>query len=140
MKLFIAAALVLFAAGAASAAEPRSIPLPPMAGVAGDFNQDGKPDILWQNAYTGALKVLLMNGITPMGFVPVNAATSNEGLSTAVATHDFDGDSKTDVAVWRGSHGGWYIVNSGTPFGAAAVRTDNWGLSTDIALPATYLP
>ncbi|MEO8042121.1 MAG: VCBS repeat-containing protein [Acidobacteriota bacterium] len=55
---------------------------------------------------------------------------------------DYDGDSKADVAVARLSSGDtrWYILNSGTPTPAAALREDSWGLSTDIALPATYLP
>ena len=110
--LLVAAVLFLGFAGAASAADPRSIPMPPMAGVAGDFNQDGKTDILWQNAYTGALKVLLMNDVAPLGFVPVNLGGPNEDFLTVVATRDFDGDAKTDILFYRptdGLLGIWYM-------------------------------
>jgi len=48
---------------------------------------------------------------------------------------DYDGDSKVDLAVWRSNESGWYIANSGTPFGAAAIRIDSWGTQSDIGLP-----
>ena len=43
---------------------------------------------------------------------------------------DFDGDGKTDLAVFRPATGIWYIVNSST--GAAAFY--QWGLSGDIPI------
>jgi hypothetical protein len=46
---------------------------------------------------------------------------------------DFDGDGRTDTAVFRPSEGNWYIRNSS---GGATVR--NWGDQTDKLVPADY--
>ena len=51
---------------------------------------------------------------------------------TAVRKRDFDGDGKSDLAVFR--NGTWFILNSGN----GAVRTEQFGLSTDRLIPADY--
>jgi len=65
----------------------------------GDFNGDGKSDILWRNAVTGENAVWLMNGtslLTGTGFT-----TAVPGVDWKVAgTGDFNGDGKSDI-LWR---------------------------------------
>jgi len=47
---------------------------------------------------------------------------------------DYDGDGKTDFAVWRPNGGNWFIIPSSTGF----AYIHQWGLSGDtpMAMPA----
>jgi hypothetical protein len=46
---------------------------------------------------------------------------------------DFDGDGKTDVSVFRGSEGRWYLNRSTA--GSAVI---GWGIATDYLIPGDY--
>lgn len=111
---------------------PHWFPAPPAKSVYGDFDGDGKADILWRNTTTGAMKYWKMDGeskssevtLTGLG-LPWNASVSG----------DFDGDGKIDV-LYRNSSTGqmrMYFAN-GTTGDAMTFLDPTWelGCSGDI--------
>ncbi len=48
---------------------------------------------------------------------------------------DLDGDTKTDLTVWRASTGTWYTLLSGSPGSFTSTR---WGMPGDVVVPGDY--
>ena len=70
----------------------------------GDFNSDGKTDLLWQNNLNGDMVVWYMNGVNMSGssyLNPINAGSGNTNWK-AVATGDFKGPNGNDI-LWQNS-------------------------------------
>lgn len=64
----------------------------------GDFNNDGKRDIVWRNQSTGQTAVWLMNGTAYAG--TVDLPTIPNSSYRACGTGDFNNDGNVDL-VWR---------------------------------------
>jgi FG-GAP repeat protein len=45
---------------------------------------------------------------------------------------DYDGDGKTDLAVYRASTGQWFVLKSSSGYTTSVIQ--QWGASTDIPL------
>ncbi len=79
------------------------------------------------------------SGISALGFsfkVSYIAGTGNDIsiTRTNLATFDFDGDGKSDIATFRPASGLWSVKNSGNN----VTTTQNFGLSTDLITPADF--
>ncbi len=73
-------------------------------------------------------------GQRPSVSSPDNAATAPTCSCIAPRSRaDFDGDSKTDVSVFRPSEGNWYLYQSAGGFAVL-----NWGLGSDRLAPGDY--
>lgn len=90
-----------------------------IAGV-GDFNNDGKLDILWRNSTTGDNRVWIMNGTSFVSSTPLPPRVGTAWKIVGVA--DFNSDGKPDI-LWRNEttteNQIWYM-NGVTQLGATA--------------------
>ena len=73
-----------------------------ISAVAGDFNGDGKSDILWQNTYTGARSLWLMDGVNFSSAVTLAVI---DPMWQIAAVADFNGDGKPDI-LWQNTYTG----------------------------------
>jgi hypothetical protein len=69
----------------------------------GNFNGDGKTDILWRHT-SGAVYVWLMNGTTVASGASLPTTDTSWSI---VGTGDFNGDGKTDI-LWHHTSGAVY--------------------------------
>jgi hypothetical protein len=86
----------------------------------GDFNGDGKSDILWRDTSSGTAAIWLMNGAQVTGAAGVGSAPFS--LWSISETGDFNGDGKSDI-LWHDSNGNvaiWFM-NGTRATGAAGV-------------------
>jgi chitodextrinase len=101
---------------------PVSVKTPKRRITAGDFDGDGKSDVLWRNAATGANAMWLMNGATiTSGTTFSTVADSTWGIA---GVGDFDGDGKADI-LWRNITSGGnliWLMNGAAVLGQAAVN------------------
>ena len=90
-------------------------PIPVNAIAVGDFNNDGKPDLLTldDNGNTAGVGIMLGNGDGT--FAPVSAITTfGCTLEGGIVTGDFNNDGNLDFAVVSGTLGGDCNFNPGT--------------------------
>jgi kumamolisin len=72
----------------------------------GDFNGDGKQDILWRNTQTGDVDIWFMNGAT----VVSQAHVATVGLDwKIVGTADFNADGQSDI-LWQNTIDGSFVI------------------------------
>src|SRR5882762_8014525 len=89
----------------------------------GDFDGDGRADILWRNLATGENNIYLMNGWTIASQGSLNVVTDQAWQVRGIG--DFDGDGKADI-LWRNSRTGEnsiWLMNGWTTAAQGPVNT-----------------
>lgn len=71
----------------------------------GDFDHDGRPDLVWRNTTSQQLVIWTMNGVTPVGAITPVPSQAAAGNWIVVAALDLDVDGNTDLL--------WYNTTSG---------------------------
>jgi hypothetical protein len=76
---------------------------------AADFNQDGKPDLLWRHGVSGQIVVWYMDGATLLsGTFTTPSALPDPGWAI-VGTADFNSDARPDI-LWHHAGSGQVVV------------------------------
>ncbi|MEP6917936.1 MAG: FG-GAP-like repeat-containing protein [Acidobacteriota bacterium] len=98
---------------------------------AGDFDGDGRTDIVLYRPETGAWHIKLSSSAFTRSVVTLWGAPGDIPV-----TGDYDGDGLADTGVFRPSSGDWLIQPWG--HGLDARITQMWGLPGDIPVPGDY--
>ena len=94
----------------------------------GDFNGDGKSDILWQNSSTDDVWIWEMDGTTQIGGGSVGPGGAGWKIA---ATGDYNGDGKSDI-LWQNSstNSAWiWEMNGTTQIASGSAGTGGAGWS-----------
>ena len=96
---------------------------------AGDYDGDGKADFMvWRASNTVWYLRTNSGNISYTQFGTYG--NTNDTQDMALRSGDYDGDNKTDIAIYRPSNLTFYVFNSG-----GGVQTQKWGISGNANLP-----
>ena len=96
----------------------------------GDFDGDGRSDILWRHASTGDTAIWLMNGLAQKAGGTAIILPGSLGW-TVTHVRDLDGDNKSDL-IWRhtsGATAAWLMDGIATKSGAVLLGDPNWSVT-----------
>jgi hypothetical protein len=102
--------------------------------VPGDYDGDGQTDLAVYRPSTGNWIVRFSNYVSPGDTYHTSISRLWGGSSgDTPVPGDYDGDGKTDMAIFRPSSGAWFILTSSTNFTTSL--SYSWGTNGDIPIP-----
>jgi hypothetical protein len=104
--------------------------------IRGDFNSDGRTDILWRHSESGENVLWYMNGSNLIGGEFTTPSALTDTRWKMVGTHDFNADLKNDI-LWRHDTSGenvlWFmngaVLTSGTFLTPSALSDVSWKMA-----------
>jgi len=107
--------------------------------VPGDFDGDRRADIgVWRPGSGMWFVLRSSENYRTSGFLLVQWGAGDSGDIPVPA--DYDGDSRTDIGVWRPGNGTWYILKSADDYAWANSLIVQWGDGSqrDVPVPGDY--
>ncbi|HMO82380.1 MAG TPA: VCBS repeat-containing protein [Pyrinomonadaceae bacterium] len=109
--------------------------------VPADYDGNGKANYAIRTGSDWKIFTAFPNIVTgtggPQSYESVSTVSFQQSGDIPVH-NDYDGDGIVDIAVWRDSNGTWYIRQSSRLGQQDELRTQQWGSSGDIPVPAYY--
>ncbi len=101
-----------------------TVTIPPRKGLRTDFDRNGRSEMFWRNASTGANMLWFVNGSTVTSTADVPATATQW---SPVTMGDFNGDGRSDI-LWRsGASNYMWLMNGSSAAGQAVVsQATNW--------------
>jgi hypothetical protein len=107
--------------------------------VPGDYDGDGIDDIAVWRPETGIWYILQSSdGQILYASWGMSTRHPTGSLPDVPVPADYDGDGRTDIAVWRPDTGVWYALLSGTGYDHAKALVHQWGRLGDVPVNADY--
>jgi hypothetical protein len=107
--------------------------------VPGDYDGDGIDDIAVWRPETGIWYILQSSdGRVLYAHWGMSTVHPTGSLPDVPVQADYDGDGRTDIAVWRPDTGVWYVLLSSTGFDHKKALAHQWGRLGDVPVDADY--
>lgn len=103
----------------------------------GDYDGDGKADLcVWRPSEGRWYWLQSTANYSWAAYRQVQWGV--QALGDQIVPADYDGDGKTDLAVWRPGEGRWYWLKSSDNYSWSTYQSRQWGLLNDVPAPADY--
>lgn len=106
--------------------------------VPADYDGDGRTDLAVWRPENGVWYIQQSSGGVLLVKWGMTTMHPTGGLADVPVPADYDGDSRTDLAVWRPDTGDWWILNSTTDFDQSRPTVFRWGKLGDVPVQADY--
>lgn len=99
----------------------------------GDFNRDGKTDVVWRNGSSGETRIWYLDGMTKQGEASLSVSVTDSSGWRLFSVRDFNYDGRVDL-LWHNGNSGetqlWYLdgfnITGSSPLPIVVADSSGW--------------